>query len=424
MLTAIRVHDFRCFHDSGPISLSDLNVFVGPNNAGKSTLMSAISLLLASSSADDARTPLKIDRDPVFASFDSVLRKHWSAQASRPSHFSFSGEYRLEKLFSGQSYWADYKFSKTTNDGRTYVDSIEYGLVNPEKRHVEVKISQKDGRYRISSPDELSDRPVFFFGQLPALLGRKDVKSPEKFRDWLALSHLTEAYSTSEAIVVRPYRPVPRSVYVVDDPNMSFEDRKLISDLLRIWSSSGGNESRDRIAANLRTMSLAKSISVKSKAKAGPSIVEIRIAAANSRHEVTINDVGYGVSQILPLLVAESQARGQSIVAYQPEAHLHPYAQSRLADFFVGAIKNDNRCFVETHSEHLILRLQTLIAEGQVPPEKVRVFCVERQGNESKIRTMQFHADGRPIDPWPSGFLDTGLALARQLSFARTRRTA
>jgi energy-coupling factor transporter ATP-binding protein EcfA2 len=421
MLTSMRLRDFRCFHDSGVVELGDLNVFIGANNAGKSTLMSAITLLLRSATPDDGRGPLRLEQDSALASFDSVLRKHWTSHTSRASSFVFSAEFASPKLFDGQPYWADFTFAKSIDDGRSFVSAAEYGA-GSQARVPDVKVVYANGRYSFETPAEFKDKSVFFFGHFPVTVGRPDADSPAKFSDWLTLTRLARASGMTETFVIRPYRPVPRSVYVVDDPNMSSEDRKLISDLLRIWRSERGKDSRKRISTNLQSMALAKSIEVKSQASSGPRIVEIRIAAANSRHEVTINDVGYGVSQILPLLVAEAEATNQSIIAYQPEAHLHPFAQSRLADVFVTSVGRGNRYFVETHSEHLVMRLQTLVAEGRIAADKVRVFCVERAGNESKIRTMRFHSDGRPVDPWPKGFLDTSLTLARQLSLARQGR--
>ena len=82
-------------------------------------------------------------------------------------------------------------------------------------------------------------------------------------------------------------------------------------------------------------------------------------------------------------------------------------------------MKRGNRAYVETHSEHLVLRLQALIAGGEIAPERVRVFCVEHDGKKSNLSPMLFDARGVPRTPWPSGFLDTGLDLARNLAQRR-----
>jgi predicted ATPase len=152
-------------------------------------------------------------------------------------------------------------------------------------------------------------------------------------------------------------------------------------------------------------------------------MVEVRVAPKKKSRVVTLADVGYGVSQILPLLSLDAQLSAGKLLAYQPEAHLHPLAQSRLADVFVASVKRGNRVYVETHSEHLVLRLQALIAGGEIEPDRVRVFCVEHDGEKSNVEAMTFDQRGVPETRWPKGFLDTGLDLARDLAERRHSRT-
>ena len=109
-------------------------------------------------------------------------------------------------------------------------------------------------------------------------------------------------------------------------------------------------------------------------------------------------------------------------IAYQPEVHLHPFAQSRLADIFAGSVGRGNQVFVETHSPDLILRLQFKIASGNLSPDDVRVFCFESKVGKSRVTPFKFDAKGSPSVPWPAGFLDTSLGLARQLTAERAKR--
>ena len=225
---------------------------------------------------------------------------------------------------------------------------------------------------------------------------------------------------TREIIVVRPHRPVPRSVYVLDDPMMDADDRGLINNLLQVWSGKKAQEARERISSGLRTMGLAADINMLAVVRRnGPPTFVIEVTPQENGRAVTLADVGYGVSQVLPFLTQEAQSVNSNLLVYQPEAHLHPLSQSRLADIFVASVNRGNRAYVETHSEHLVLRLQGLIAGGEIAPDRVRVFCVEHDGKKSNVYPMQFDEHGIPKTPWPKGFLDTGLDLARDLAQRR-----
>ena len=94
---------------------------------------------------------------------------------------------------------------------------------------------------------------------------------------------------------------------------------------------------------------------------------------------VSIADVGFGVSQVLPVLVALIVARpGQLVYLEQPELHLHPRAQIGLAQILADAAKRGVRVVAETHSSLLLLSVQTLVAEGDLSPELVKLHWFTR----------------------------------------------
>ena len=94
---------------------------------------------------------------------------------------------------------------------------------------------------------------------------------------------------------------------------------------------------------------------------------------------VSIADVGFGVSQVLPVLVALIVAQpGQLVYLDEPELHLHPRAQVALAQVLVDAAKRGVRVVAETHSSLLLLAVQTLVAEGSLPSELVN--CIGSHG--------------------------------------------
>ena len=135
---------------------------------------------------------------------------------------------------------------------------------------------------------------------------------------------------------------------------------------------------------------------------------------------VSIADVGFGVSQVLPVLVALIVAEpGRLVYLEQPELHLHPRAQVALAQVLAAAAKRGVRVVVETHSSLLLLAVQTLVAEGKLSPELVRLHWFTRGENgATKIDTADLDEAGAYGD-WPEDFDDVDLkAQSRYLDAA------
>lgn len=147
-----------------------------------------------------------------------------------------------------------------------------------------------------------------------------------------------------------------------------------------------------------------------------------------------ILDVGYGISQVLPIVaeVFRMQRResrrfigpgneDKILIIEQPELHLHPAAQADLADLFVAfANERKRRLLVETHSEHLIRKLQVCVADPNSPLTKdmIKIYYVDKKEgqNEASITEMRICDDGRFEEEWPSGFFDKAFELSMELA--------
>jgi predicted ATPase len=120
-----------------------------------------------------------------------------------------------------------------------------------------------------------------------------------------------------------------------------------------------------------------------------------------------LTQVGVGVSQVLPVLVqALLTPPGGTLLLEQPELHLHPAVQSRLADFLVAACCDDRQILCETHSEYLVTRLRILTAERtEMRDGFLRIYFVARLGANTQFEEVKLDDRGR-IANWPRGFFD------------------
>lgn len=417
MLHSIRLRNFRCYADTQTVEFKKLNLFIGANNAGKTSFVSAIELLLASATGRNAYDALNFSGIPAFSSFDSMLRRHWNRSEARPTQIYFDVTF-VEPDTKDSELKCSYTCIGTKDD------SPQISQLSVANQSHSLKLDRKPGQrsgelpiYTLAAKTAgAADVNAHFMGIVPYIVPRGDEKTVDHELNYQLYDSARDRDRSLE--VIRPYRPVPRSYYVLDDPSLQNEDKKIISYLVQIWDSESDRlvAIRKRIEESLVALQLASKIKVvKASKRTGPKVVEIRIAPALARQSVTLADAGFGVSQVLPLLAYDARLAEGYCVAYQPEVHLHPFAQSRLADIFVNSIKRGNQVFVETHSTDMILRLQAKIASGEIKPDDVRVFCFENKKGQSLIKQVDLGEGGSPSIPWPKGFLDTSVNLAKDI---------
>ena len=157
----------------------------------------------------------------------------------------------------------------------------------------------------------------------------------------------------------------------------------------------------------------------------GSTSLDMVMKIHNEENDIDLDlpDVGLGISQVIPILVGVSHTRRSVapdtigiFAVEQPELHLHPTAQVALGDVFIDGIQNSNPTFlVETHSEHLLLRLLRRVHETsstrvdtkyKLPPNDLSVVYVQSTPAGAKFTPVSVTDDGDFDEPWPEGFFD------------------
>jgi len=174
-------------------------------------------------------------------------------------------------------------------------------------------------------------------------------------------------------------------------------------------------EGLNRTLANLRGMLKSVRQGRRTKRQGGFDSAKVLFSSTTSSQEVSPSNMGIGFSQMMPLAASAFGAENSLIAIEQPELHVHPALQTELADLFIQSAKErGNRFLIETHSEHLILRLLRRVretTEGELEnasqslrPEDLCVLYVEPTDEGSRVIELPVTRDGDFRVPWPGGF--------------------
>lgn len=231
-----------------------------------------------------------------------------------------------------------------------------------------------------------------------------------------------------EVIHIPGLRGNPERAYPVTAVGSTFSGtfENYVASVISHWQAKKEEETLKQLNDGLARLGLTWSVVAK---RINDTQVELQVgrlpkAKNGTRDLVNIADVGFGVSQTLPVLVALLVAKpGQLVYLEQPEIHLHPRAQTALAQILADAAMRGVRVVAETHSSLLLLGIQTLVAEGKLPSELVKLHWFTR-GNDgaTTIRSGDLDETGAFGD-WPEDFADVELAAeSRYLDAAEARQ--
>lgn len=176
------------------------------------------------------------------------------------------------------------------------------------------------------------------------------------------------------------------------------------------------------VAYWLRHLGLIRSFTVKEIAD-GSNRWQAKLVTRDGASEVLLTDVGFGVSQVLPVVTLLLYVpEGSTVLLEQPEIHLHPLAQANLADVLIYAATHRRvQIILESHSEHLLLRLQRRMAEEEISSDQVKLYFCDTQRGNSILTPLRLDLLGQ-IENWPPNFMGDAFGETAAAERARLRR--
>jgi predicted ATPase len=441
MLTEMQVKNFKAWRDTGRIRLAPLTVIFGTNSSGKSSLGHILLALKQTVQMSDRKRALHLgDENSLIdlGTFSDCMHGH-----NLNETLSFSLRWRLSKpttvknslankeIFSGNEMLLSAELVADKSE-QPQINSISYALLNEGMEQISVVHGRSGAGGTLEcTPLKLYHAP-----------GRKwPAEPPEKFyrfadrtllryqnADFLAGFALETERVLDRVYYLGPLRSPPKRVYqwagempadVGQQGEYSIAALLAASEQGRVLNR-GYKQRRQRfdafIAAWLVDLGVIAEFDVVPVAK-GRKEYEVLVRTHSKASQVKLTDVGFGVSQVLPALVqAFYAAPGSTIWMEQPEIHLHPMAQSNLADAFISAIQayengtpRQTQLIIETHSEHFLTRLQRRVAEGVVQPSEIAIYFVRNSHGDAELETLKVDPTGEILN-WPENFFGDEMA--------------
>lgn len=435
MLTSLHIENFKSWKDTGPIRLAPITVFFGANSAGKTSLLQFLLMLKQTSESSDrgrvihfgddySLVELGTFQDLVFA-HDPTNKLEFDVTWTLPKTLEFSN--RLKK----KTYRLDgitFRATIVSEADKQKVEHLEYRGLDHGKFPVSVNLSaglsNKVRGYKIGATGY----------DLTRIQGRAwPLPGPARFYgfpDEVSAYYQNAGFTSDLALALErqlkrvqylgPLRDVPKRSYTWagDIPeHVGSNGDGAVSALLAASDRriSGGFKLPARpfqqlIAEWLKRLGLLDSFEAR-KIAANRKDYEVRVRTKGSSKDVDLTDVGFGISQVLPVVVESFYVPPDStVIIEQPELHLHPRVQSELADLFIEAIRAREKgeprriqFIVESHSEHFLQRLQRRIAEDTLKPSDVALYFCEPSPNGSVLRELKVNTFGE-IEDWPKDF--------------------
>ena len=447
MLNRVRLENFKAWREAD-LTLGKVTGFFGANSAGKSSLLQFLLLLKQTKNATDRGIVLDFGgpADMVnLGTFADVVHGHdnharirWLLEWTLPKTLRIVDPMRPRKgsLFRGERLSTECEVGLRRAGPWPYrltfrFDGTEFSLRPQADSEVDFELDAVGQEFRFVRTQGRAwplPRPV------KTHLFPKQVRSYFQNSDFLADFELAYENRMDSIYYLGPLREHPRREYhwtgsspedvgqrgerTIDAILAASRDGEMRSFGKRTWRKTF----QEMIAYWLKQLGLIEDFDLKEIAK-GTNLYHARVRTSPKGPRTSLVDVGFGVSQILPVLVLLYYVpEGSTILMEQPELHLHPSVQSGLADVMLSVASVRNiQVIVESHSEHLMRRLQRRVAEEEVSSGNVKLYFVSSKGGRATVSDLQLNEWG-VIENWPENFFGDEMGEIAAITKASLKR--
>lgn len=431
MLTRLSLANFKAYEHAG-VELRNLNVFIGPNNSGKSSILAAIRLLAQTTQSTDPEVKMLLDGAlGDFGTFKDVV---FGNHRGRPLSISVHVVNERDQTASVGLHLT-YKYRTVRRE--LILQHVE--LVDGHDSLVEMTFARGSDRLsvdsimgsRVASEDKArATRSIILANFVPrvslARAGEREGSGDTPLLSRDAIRTINSAawsiVSALQNVVYLGAMRIPPSRTYLSTGERRRNIGAMGENAVPILLLDSGRSEPELLPAISKWLSLAGMAADVSLQPISDRHLELVVTHPMSRERQNFADVGFGHSQVLPVLVGGlTTRRGGTFVVEQPEIHLHPGAQAELGDFFVELSEAGVQSIIETHSEHLVVRLLSQIAAGRLASTDFGLFFVAATSEGKTITPIEVDSLGRFLTKWPEGFFPERAAEAQRLAVARAR---
>lgn len=416
------VGGFKSINQEQSMEIKPLTILAGANSSGKSSMMQALLLLKQTLEATYDPGALLLNGPNVkFTSAEQLLSRNGNGKSVNTFHVGI-------KITVGSTEITHFKLNTSK---RLDVEATTYDTGNRELRlykgmpRDEIQ-SVYDRAYRKVLPDGVTTvTPTLIqdrcFLKLNAKVKGEDVLEPVRIMRYETL--LEDAIH--RIIHLPGLRGNPERDYPVTAVGPAFPGtfEYYVASVIEQWQVDDDKQRLERLYHDLAQLGLTRNVVARRKNDTQVELLVNRFLHGEREDMVSIADVGLGVSQALPVVVALHAAKpGQLVYIEQPEIHLHPRAQHTMAEVLANAAIGGKQLVIETHSSLLLRGIQTLVAEGKLPGRLVKLHWFKRlEDGSTQITSADLDETGA-FDDWPEDFDDVELySEKRYLDAAQAR---
>ena len=437
MLHKLRIKNFKGWKDTDRITMAPITLFFGANSSGKSSIGQFLMMLKQTVESPDRKAVFypggKNSAVQLGSYQEMVFHRNPKNKIAFDYAWSLQDILKFKDPVSGHAYSGDSlsfqaEVGLGDKDQHTLVlDHLKYELMENNEVRLSIGMERKvdtKSEYKVDAANYNLKRKqgrVWYPGAPVRFYGFPDeVVAYHQNADFVQALNLRHEKLFRSLCYLGPLRTKAERLYSwtgIEPESVGYAGENTVAAILAARGrkiSLGYKRSAKTfegvIALKLKEMGLIEEFKVNPISEQRQEY-EVKVRTKGSRDWVDLPDVGFGISQVLPVLVQCFYAPAGSIILMeQPEIHLHPNAQSLLADVMIDAINSREngvdrniQLVVETHSEHFLRRLQRRIAEDAVPQEKVSAYFANIAKTPATLDPLQIDIFGN-IQNWPENF--------------------